>query len=240
MQNNHPKIYTLDKVSVVGHLRDTYPDCTTCSQCNREIKSYESLKLVLDTLPECDFVAASGGSFFISHRLLMKFQEMELTGYVSLPIEIETSDDFGRSVPEFNLEEIPKFYYFRITGKCDGPWISHRKKGTCSSCGQETSEINDFNAWLAELKGDLPKKNRLVFFQTWQKEDFFEVTEPGPPFITEKVVAILDEVGNLKTEVVQSQTEIKAKLPQYAEQLEKNEWEINKCIKLRPAEWIIS
>lgn len=235
-----PKLYTLNTVQVVGYLRQTVPSSVNCPECGSEMGYYQELELVLDSWPECDFIAASGGAYFISEKLLMELKKIDGSGYTHRPVNISISDDFRRSYPEAlgMLGGIGRFHYLMITGQCDGPWLRHIKGEVCSICGRPKPKLMDFGTWLAEIDGDTPPQPRQVFSETWHGEDFFYLSEPGPPLITERVVAILAETGNLRREKIADKDTIRQLMPKYAESLEKIGWQIERCVGLGPAKWV--
>ena len=68
-------------------------------------------------------------------------------------------------------------------------------------------------------------------------EDFFELSEPGPVIVTDRVAEILCRTGNLRKGKVTGQEKIRRTTPRFAETLEKAGWELPICTELKPAEW---
>lgn len=234
-----PQLYTLETVPVVGHLGHTVPTSINCPECGRELKPYQEIELVLDLWPKCDLVAAKGNAYFISDSFLSRLQDISGRGYAHYPAIVNISDDFRRAYP--SIIEIPselqRFYYFVVTGRCDGPWTRNIRAELCTTCGQRKSRPKNFNALASEIIGDAPIQPTLVFTETWQGDDFFFVSEPGPPLITERIALILKSTGNLRIESVADRVLVSRLMPKYAKQLEKQNWQQTVCCSLGPAGW---
>jgi hypothetical protein len=91
---------------------------------------------------------------------------------------------------------------------------------------------------LSEAIGGTAAQPRLVYPESWQGEDFFFLSEPGRPVITQRVVGVLDDLGNLDTRRVEDPERIRNLMPLYAAELEKRNWRIERCIRLGPADWV--
>lgn len=233
-----PKLHTLEKVPVAGHTIHTIPFSTNCQHCGLSVAQYyRELEFVFDGWKPCDLVTSSDADvYLVSEHLLAKLQSISASGYIHRSVTISTSDDFHRV--HRDPIQMPTFYYFVITGRCDGPWIHHVKGNACPICGQTRSESKDFEIWLSELAEDIPKPPTLVYPETWQGEDFFYLSEPGPPLITERIATILAETGNLRKEKVLDKDKIRRLMPKHAARLEKKNWQVEVCISLGPADWV--
>jgi hypothetical protein len=237
-----PKLYTLRKVLVAGHLRRTVPFSINCVQCGRQVDPcYKEFEFVLDSLPQCDLIQSNDADvYLISERLLAELERIDAKGYQHRSIaDISLSGDFRRSYPNFCKvsSEIKRFQYLTITGKCDGPWIRNTRGATCAICDQPTPELKDFDATVSEIMGDVSPQSLFVFPETWHGEDIFYLSEPGPPLITERIASILTKTGNLRKEKVMDKDTVRRLMPEYAQDLERRNWQIEPCIELGPADW---
>jgi hypothetical protein len=239
-----PQLFTLRTTQVVGHLLDTTPESVNCSECGRQIAEYESYLLVLDTLPRCDIIESAGTGYFVSESLLIELERAKVIGYSyhEKPTPIEISRDFRRSYTNSDelLENLAVYHYFMITGRCDGPWIENVLGASCSACGQPVPVRQDLATYLARISGKIPEQPRLVFPHTWHGEDFFLVSEPGAPIVTQTVVDILERTGNLRVEAISpgEQAYIRQTMPQHAETLARKHWQRAICHEVGPAGWV--
>lgn len=229
-----PGLYTLYDIEVVGHLRNPMPASINCRECGQRVCHYDDVHLVLDHKPECGLVAAED-AYFASEWLLERLAAMGAKGYVHHPVAISLSDDFRRWHLEADLAtyRVPRYQYFAITGRCDGPWVQYTEGGQCPLCGRVRPHMNDTEAWMSNLLAGLPPKRRLVYTDTWHGEDFFWLSEPGPPLITNRVAAILDSIGNLH----QMQAEPTQEMTCY-QVLTSEGPLVHRCGSLGPAGWV--
>ncbi len=235
-----PRLYTLDVRAVIGHIGETVPPEIYCPACGRTMDHYREVQLAIDEWPECDLVAGAGAVFFASERLLAELERIGATGYADWPASLSLSDDFRRSHRGFDevKTRIPSYRHFVITGRCDGPWIQNTRGEACTRCGQPAARSLDFAALLPQLIGEAPSPPRVVYADTWHGEDFFELTEPGPALITERIANMLCEMGNLRKDKIVEKDKVRRLMPRYAQALEKADWEVPKCVSLGAADWV--
>lgn len=227
-----PRIYALESVPVVGHLRDYWPPSISCRSCGRLVGSYKKVTFVFDTLSECALFASADGSYFITETLMRLLDSTGISGFHAHRPSIAFSDDYSRNTREAGTQSLPSgIYYFVISGRADGPW-RRRKRGTCHECGQFLPADDQETDNLA------PPQTVRVYVDSWHGDDLFYVTEPGPPIVTERFVRILEEVGDLRQEPIQNPDLIKRLMPRYAEQLAANNWMQFRCSRISPAEWV--
>ncbi len=236
-----PRLYTLHSTPAVGYLYYSDPHSIYCPECGRMVGRYDDVELVLDHWPEYDLVQASEGSYFASERLLARLEKIGATGYTHQPATFSLSPDYRRLHPEIaGLPiKLPQYRYFVITGRCDGPWINSRKAGVCPVCGKARAEIADLAGAEAELLGHVPPRSRLVYPETWHGEDFFYLSEPGPPLITDRVAIILAETGNLRRHRVMDIDETRFLVPRRTERSEVKPWGIERSADLGPCDWVM-
>jgi hypothetical protein len=233
-----PRLYCLDRVPVVGRLGAVRPPGINCPQCGRETRSFDQLELILDAVPRCDLVASASGEYFATPRLVGELAHLHARGYSSHPISVGISDDFRLSSP--GIEEMwtqaAQLEYMVITGKCDGPWTRNTQGSACAICGRPIpTPLGDDS--LDPLLMDDAEQPTLVYADTWHGEDFFTVSEPGLPVITERVVTVLRAMGNLRKEPVEDRERIQRAMPKVARALEKRGWLLDACAVLGPAAW---
>ncbi|MBI4317104.1 MAG: hypothetical protein HY675_01330 [Chloroflexi bacterium] len=182
----------------------------------------------------------------MTDRLISRLESVEATGYEHYPAALSMSGEFRLWHPRVRkpLKKIPRFDYFVITGRADGPWVwVTRKADTCPACGQVRALSPDretFDAMQAERAGDVPRTPILVYPDTWNGEDFFYLSEPGPPIITERIANILDQTGNLRKRTVSGseRESICRTTPKVAARMERLNWEVAVCCELGPAGWV--
>ena len=232
-----PKLYTLKTIPVAGHIERSIPVRLNCVECGGRIAPfYQELEFVFDTFRRCDLVASSDADvLLVSTQLLDELNTIRAKGYKYREVKVSTSKEL-----DAHKEATPvnsRYQYFVITGHCDGPWVHHTSGKPCPQCGQIKAKSKDFGAWLSEQAGETPIQPKLVYPRTWHGEDFFFLSEPGPPLITERVAAILDKMGNLHTEQVTDRDMVRRIMPRYAARLEKQNWHAKVCSELGPADW---
>ena len=234
------RLFTLETFQTIGHLRQTKPIIPSCKSCGRNITFYDELELVIDTLPTCDIMKSVEGAIFTTERFITELEGINAKGYSYQSIDFSLEDKMETSeLSTVNiLQEIPLLNYFVITGRCDGPWLRNKKGELCHECGKNIPEPIDFESIISEILGDKPTTPILVYPETWNGEDFFYITEPGPPIITERVVDILNTFNNLQKEIIVDKDRIRRLMPTYAAELNKKGWQVDKCVTLGPADWI--
>jgi hypothetical protein len=233
-----PRLYRLDRIPIVGHLGYVQPPGINCPQCGRQNRSFDQLELILDAVPRCDLVASASGEYFATPRLVGELEHLGARGYSSHAISVGISDDFQLSSPGLGEMWTPaaQLEYVVITGKCDGPWTRNAQGSACAICGQPIPiPLRDDS--LDPLLTDGAEQPTLVYADTWHGEDFFTVSEPGLPVITERVVTVLRATGNLREELVEDPERLQRVMPKYAQELEKRGWRLAACAVLGPAAW---
>lgn len=227
-----PRIYVLESVPVVGHLRECWPLSISCRSCGRLVGSYDTVTFVFDTLLECALFASADGSYFITEALMRLLESRGIAGFHAHRSSIAFSNDYSRNTRESGAPSLPSgIYYFVVSGRADGPW-RRRKQGPCHECGQFLP-VDDH-----ETDNLAPLQAVHVYADSWHGDDLFYVTEPGPPIVTERFVRILEEVGDLRQEPIQDPDRIKRLMPKYAERLAANNWMQFRCSRISPAEWV--
>lgn len=235
-----PKLYTLDVIPVSGHIQRAVPPSLNCFECGSLVAShYLQLEFVFDTIRECDLVVSSDSDVCLASRqLLRELEAVGAKGFRYRPVRTSASGSLSKQ--ETRITVLADFQYFVITGRCDGPWVYHRRGETCLECGQILAESRDFAAWMDEAAGNVPSQPRLVYPETWNGEDFFLLSEPGPPVITERIAMILAKTGNLRRKEVDDSDRMRELMPKHAARLEKQNWQVEVCSRLGPADWAIS
>jgi hypothetical protein len=235
-----PKLYTLDMIPVAGHIERAVPPSLNCFECGSLVGShYLEFEFVFDALRECDLVMSSDSDVYLASRqLLRELDTISSKGYEYRAVQTSASDNLRAC--ESMIAVLSDFQHLAITGRCDGPWVHHTKGETCPECGQIPAESRDFEAWMSEAAGDIPRQPRLVYPETWHGEDFFLLSEPGPPVITERVATILAKTGNLRRKEVIDRNRIRKLMPSHAARLEKQAWQAEVCSRLGPADWATS
>ncbi len=239
--NKLPNLYVLRGVPVVGYLLREVPPSIDCPECGRPLRHYEYMEFMIESRSECDLVTSTLGDFFASERFIAELQSHGVTGYAHQPVVTKPADDCPQS--DNNAEypkKVPIYHYLIITGQCDGPWLHNIKGEPCTTCGRPRPEVADSTGLTNEILGRVAPKPRLVYPETWHGEDFFYLSEPGLPLITERVASILEQTGNLRTEEIQNKDEVRRLMPRRAAILERKNWRVCPCAELGPAGWASS
>lgn len=237
-----PKIYSLETVAVVGHLRHVAPNIY-CPQCRRRIAHYQELELYLDIWPRCDLVGAQGGEYFASERLIAKLETIGAQGYAHRAAPVHLSDDFHRLHPDVQeiTPELAGFHYLMITAQADGPLRVSERGEECPQCRRPRAiqtRPPSLDVIQSVRVGDTSALTpTLVFPESWHGEDIFHHAETRKPLITERIAAILKETGDLRKEEVADQAAIRQRTPKVAARMERVNWQIPVCSVLGPADW---
>jgi hypothetical protein len=239
-----PGIYALGKVPVPAHIEHTEPENIYCRHCGSETQTYIQMQVMLDSWIDCNLFAVLLGAYFVSEHLLDRLKQSGAHGYVSAPISsFRLSDQLRLLYPDHERRQqaIPRFHYLAITGQCDGPWMLRERLGDCSECGRPMARVVDEGDPKHRIATGMPQPTRLVYPESWHGEDFFYLSEPGGPLITNKVADILAEMGDLRQEDVDAATrdQVRRLMPGYAGTLEKRGWRISPCLELEPAHWVL-
>jgi hypothetical protein len=101
-------------------------------------------------------------------------------------MKISRGKTFADIDPE-NKVVIPEFLQLLIVGKADGPSGWWDRNGVCPVCGRmiwkPTDRVADALFAKYSNKSGPP---RLVSAASWQSDDAFLLTDPGPPVVTER------------------------------------------------------
>jgi hypothetical protein len=189
MDTQRPAIFTLVAVPIIGKLgRNSKiverPPCKVCGVSYREevtILDYE-----FDTWERAELIKAGHDNYAITRRLFGVFEKAGLKGMATETMKVSRGKIFDRIDPEHKIK-IPEFMRLIITGKADGPSGWWERGPTCPACGRpQWKRTEAATKALFSTFSKQPAPPRLVSAATWQGDDAFWLTDPGPPVVTNR------------------------------------------------------
>ncbi len=196
MDDKLPKLFTLISCPMIGQLG---PDsevveqepCEACGMGYPEEVTF--LDYQFDTWEQAELIKAARKTYAITRRLYDAFRLEGLTGFSTRPMKISRSRIFAGIDPE-NRVVIPDFLQLLIVGKADGPSGWWDRDGVCPTCKRviwnATERVTD--ALFAKYSNEAGPP-RLVSAATWEGDDVFLLTDPGPPVVTERFKQIAED-----------------------------------------------
>jgi hypothetical protein len=196
MTQPFPMIFTLIECPIIGEygpdteIREREP-CRTCGKSYWE--EVEFLDYQFDTWERAELIKAGHNTYAITRRLFDAFQSAGLKGMSAQAMKVSRGPVFSQIDPE-NKIVIPEFERLLINGHADGPsgWWDRGK--VCPTCKRiiwkATERVTDALFAKYEKK---PGPPRLVSGATWQGEDIFFLTDPGPPVVTANFKRVAEE-----------------------------------------------
>jgi hypothetical protein len=196
MAEQFPKIFSLISCPMIGEfgpatkIRQKEP-CDTCGQSYR--KEVVFLDYQFDAWESEELIRAGDDAYAITRRLNDAFQDAGIKGMSIQAMKVSRGSVFSQIDPE-NDVVIPDFQQLLINGKADGPSGWWDRGEVCPTCRRiawhRTERVTDARFAKYENK---PGPPRLVSGATWQGEDIFFLTDPGPPVVTENFKRVAEE-----------------------------------------------
>jgi hypothetical protein len=196
MANQLPEIFTLVSCPIIGEygpdteLHEREP-CETCGESYREEVVF--LDYQFDTWERAELVKAGHHTYAITRRLFEAFQTAGIKGLSTQGMKVSRGPVFSQTDPG-NTIVIPEFQRLLVNGKADGPSGWWDRGEVCPTCQRiiwhGTERVTDALFAKYEKK---PGPPRLVSGATWQGEDIFFLTDPGPPVVTENFKRVAEE-----------------------------------------------
>jgi len=196
MDIERPRIFTLIACPMIGQLgRDTEiverDPCEACGMSYRE--EIKFLDYQFDVWEQAELIKAAPETYAITRRLWEALQAAGLKGCSTRPMKVSRGKVFADIDPD-NKVVIPEFLQLLIVGKADGPSGWWDRNGICPACGRviwkPTERIRE--ALFAKYSNETGPP-RLVSIATWQGDDVFFLTDPGPPVVTERFKRFSEE-----------------------------------------------
>ena len=196
MENEKPKIFTLITVPIIGALgpdsqiveRDPCPACGMDHPAEIRFMDYQ-----FDMWEHEELIKSSYETYAIMRRLWEAFQAAGLKGCTTRPMKVSRGRIMEDIDPEHEIV-IPEFLELMIVGRADGPSGWWDRNGICPACRRliwkPTQRITD--AVFAKYSNETGPP-RLVSIATWQGDDVFFLTDPGPPVVTERFKLFTEE-----------------------------------------------
>jgi len=228
------KIFSIEKLPVVGRILNGTPDNIACSKCGRKIKDYESVLLELEVIPKCNLFEDETGEIFCTENFYLLLQNNRISGYkASLASLVGSKKESADQ----------RIFHLIIQGKADGPWMTHVIDGICSLCGsykaKYTKSVKElFEEITAISFGDTSKTNSLIVdMSTWDKSDFFTLSESRTIVITNRVRELLHKIGDIEQEKIDNLSILSAFTPNYLSVVNEYQQKKPKCSVTLLAKW---
>lgn len=196
MNGDRPRIFTLVACPMIGTFGpDTkIVEREPCETCETEYPDEVTfLDYQFDTWEQAELVKADTTTYAMARRLYERFQAAGVRGLAMRPMKISRSKIFADLDPDQKMM-IPEFVQWLIPGKADGPSGWWEPAGLCPTCGRttwkSTPRVRDALFAKYSQKAGPP---RLVSAATWQGEDAFFLTDPGPPLVTERFKSVAEQ-----------------------------------------------
>jgi len=196
MENDKPKIFTLIAAPMIGTLGpdSQIVDRDPCPACGMNYpEEIKFLDYEFDTWEQAELIKVNAATYAITRRLWEALQAEGLKGCSTRPMKVSRGEIFADIDPE-NKVVIPEFLQLLILGKADGPSGWWDRNGICPACGRviwkSTERIRE--ALFAKYSNKTGPP-RLVSIATWQGDDVFFLTDPGPPVVTERFKLFTEE-----------------------------------------------
>jgi len=165
--------------------------CDVCGASYREEVTF--LDYQFDTWEKAEFVDAHQYVYAVTRRLYEKLEQAGLKGFSARAMKTSRGQIFEEVDPEHRVV-IPEFVQLLILGKANGPSGWWDRGEVCPACGRTiwkpTSRVTE--ALFAKFSNKVAAP-RLVSADTWEGDDIFFLTDPGPPVITDRFERVLAE-----------------------------------------------
>jgi len=231
---DYPDIFSIEKLPVAGRILSGVPYDIFCSKCGRKIKNYESVFLELETFPECNLFEDETGEVFCTENFYVSLQRDKISGYKASPANLVGLE---------NKLSNRRIFHLVIQGKADGPWMTHVADEMCSLCeNYKVKYIKSVKELFEEITaisfGDTSKTASLIVnTSTWDKSDFFTLSETETIIITSAVHRILYELGDIGQQKLYNLNILSTITPSYLNIINKYEQKKPKCSVILPARW---
>lgn len=232
--SNRPGIYAIWNTPAIGWVSQKGLYVTHCKICGAKTSVTGSVELNIDVALRCNLFESTDGEYFITDKLRDAFVSSGIRGVTFNKTKATLTHNYALNyrAESKNKTSMPDIHHMVVCSKCDGPWVRSRGK-KCTSCGiVMPNPDNPTNKSLNE------NTVLLVDFKTWNGEDVFLRTEPGPLIVTERVIEILQSCHDLDEEPIEDRATIQKLMPKYAQLLEAQGWMQRRCSSIGPAAWV--
>ncbi len=196
MQAQPPAIFSLISCPMIGQLgRDTeIVERESCPQCGiRYAEEITFLDYQFDTWEQAELIKAGRNNYAITRRLYAAFQKAGLKGFSTKAMKTSRGQIFDSIDPEHKVD-IPEFVQLLVVGKADGPSGWWDRGEVCPACGRIIWKPTDrVTQALFAKYSNKPGPPRQVSAASWQGDDVFFLTDPGPPLVTERFKQIAEK-----------------------------------------------
>lgn len=190
-----PEIFTFIRCPIIGEPGEatlfSYSEgCEVCGQ--EDPPEITFLDYQFDFWEGEDIVEAHG-HYAVTAHLRNALEQSGLKGVAFREMTSSRSQMFAESDPTQSVK-LPSFFEMLITGKANGPSGWWDFAGHCQACGRPIWRYTDRVVYaLSAVHTGSIGPCREVSLESWQGDDIFRLSDPGPPIVTSNGVKLFTE-----------------------------------------------